>query len=263
MQRSLWRHTFSSPACVHAIESSDDGSRRSTMPSTNNEEPEPRKKMNKKVMKLLTLPLKHSRQRIPLVLRSFSWGATTAKKDDPSQNKKKNDGVVCDRERVDSDADTFVSANSSELRSFSTGVDVDDFEPPSFRLSPPPPIFPTGSIERPPPASPMKIVRKLPFGYVIGRQLDTPVPSPPPSAVTALSRKFKTAMLLMAWRHLRSRSRMVKKNVGRAFKQVCQRGRRERVEETHGCGNDDEDVFWKKDVKGLRCRRVQDDDVPY
>ncbi|XP_066366541.1 uncharacterized protein [Miscanthus floridulus] len=256
MQRSLWRHTFSSPACVHAIESSDDGSRRSTMPSSNNEEP--RKKMNKKVMKLLTLPLKH-RQRIPQVLRSLSWGAT-AKKDCPSQNKK--DGVVCDREREESDADTFVSANSSELRSFSTGVDVDDSEPPSFRLIPPPPIFPTGSIECTPPASPMKIVRKLPFGYVIGRQLDTPAPSPPPS-VTTLSRKIKTAMPLMAWLHLRSKSRMVKKKVGRVFKQVCQRGRREGVEETDGCSNDDEDVFWKKDVKGLRCRRVQDDDAPY
>lgn len=57
---------------------------------------------------------------------------------------------------------------------------------------------------------------------------------------------------------------MVKKKVGRAFKQVCQRGRREGVEETDSCGNkDDEDVFWKKDVKGLRCRRVQDDGAPY
>lgn len=253
MQRSLWRHT-SSPACVHAIESSDDGSRRST-------DEEPRKKVNKKVMKLLLLPLKH-RQRIPQAFRSLSWGAP--KKEDASEKK---DGSPREREESD-DADTFASANSSELRSSSRGID-DDSEAPSFRLSAPP-IFPTGSVERrPPPASPVKIVRKLPFGYVIGRQLDAPALQPPPS-VTTLSRNVKTVVMpLMAWLHLRSRSLALKKKAGRAFKKACQRGsrrdEREGVQETDDgcCGNDDEDVFWKKDVKGLRCRQVQDDDAPY
>ncbi|PWZ18912.1 hypothetical protein Zm00014a_012612 [Zea mays] len=210
-------------------------------------------------MKLLLLPLKH-RQRIPQAFRSLSWGA---KKEDAS---KKKDGSPREREESD-DADTFASANSSELRSSSRGID-DDSQAPSFRLSPPP-IFPTGSVERPPPASPVKIVRKLPFGYVIGRQLDAPALQPPPS-VTTLSRNVKTVVMpLMAWLHLRSRSLALKKKAGRAFKKACQRGsrrdEREGVQETDDgcCGNDDEDVFWKKDVKGLRCRQVQDDDAPY
>ncbi|PUZ56431.1 hypothetical protein GQ55_5G300100 [Panicum hallii var. hallii] len=248
MQRSVWVRTFSSPACVHAIESSDDdGSHRSTMAPSGGEES--RKKIDNKVTKLL-LPLKH-RRRISRALRSLSWGA---KKEEPTNNK---DGG---REELSDTETTFVSANSYELRSSST--DVDESEPPSFRLSPPP-IFPTGSIERRPPASPVKIVRKLPFGYVIGRQLD--IPAPPPPSVTTLARRIKKVVPVMAALHLRSRSQMVKKKVGRALKEACRRGRHEVVEEADvACGShDDEDVFWKKDVKGLRCRRVDGDDAPY
>ncbi|CAL4945266.1 unnamed protein product [Urochloa decumbens] len=263
MQRSVWVRTFSSPACVHAIESSEDGSHRFSMAPSSEEES--RKKIDKKVMKLL-LPLKH-RQRISQALRSLSWGA----KKEESTNK---DGG---REEMSDAEMTFVSAKSSELHSSST--DVDDSEPPSFRLSPPP-IFPTGSIEHRPPASPVKIVQKLPFGYVIGRQLDIPAPLPP--SVTTLARRVKKVVPVMAALHLRSRSQMLKKMVGRALKEACRRGRGERaegqrgrsegaegqrgrgesVEEPDVCDDhDDEDVFWKKDVKGLRCRQVMDDDA--
>ncbi|CAN6286292.1 unnamed protein product [Urochloa humidicola] len=243
MQRSVWVRTFSSPACVHAIESSEDGSHRFAMPASSEEES--RKKINKNVTKLL-LPLKH-RQRISRALRSLSWGA---KKEEPTN---KDVG----REETSDAETTFVSAKSSELQSSST--DVDDSEPSSFRLSPPP-IFPTGSIERRPPASPVKIVRKLPFGYVIGRQLD--IPAPPPPSVTTLARRIKVVPMIAAL-HLRSRSQMLKKKVGRALKEACRRGRSEGVvEEPDVCDDlDDEDVFWKKDVKGLRCRRVMDDDT--
>ncbi|RLN23516.1 uncharacterized protein C2845_PM07G11620 [Panicum miliaceum] len=247
MQRSVWVHTFSSPACVHAIESSDDdGSHRSAMARSGGEES--RKKTDNKVTKLL-LPLKH-RRRISRALRLLSWGA----KEEPTNKK---DGG---REELSDTETTFVSANISELRSSST--DVDESEPPSFRLSPPP-IFPTGSIERRPPASPVKIVRKLPFGYVIGRQLD--IPAPPPPSVTTLARRMKKVVPVMAALHLRSRSQMVKKKVSRALKEACRRGRHEVVEEADvACGShEDEDVFWKKDVKGLRCRRVDGDDAPY
>jgi hypothetical protein len=208
-------------------------------------EEESRKKMDKKVTKLL-LPLKH-RRRISQALRSLSWGA----KKEPT-----NKDGSCE-EMSDSET-TFVSAKSSELRS---STEVDDSEPSSFRLSPPP-IFPTGSIERRPPASPVKIVRKLPFGYVIGRQLD--VPAPPPPSVMTLARKIKKVVPVMAALHLRSRSQMVRKKVSRALKEACQRGRREVAEEADVCSShDDEDVFWKKDVKGLRCRRVEDDGTSY
>jgi len=247
MQRSVWVRTFSSPACVHAIESSDDGSHRSAMAPSGGEES--RKKIDNKVTKLL-LPLNH-RRRISRALRSLSWGA---KKEEPTNNK---DGG---RDELSDTETTFVSANSSELRSSST--DVDELEPPSFRLSPPP-IFPTGSIERRPPASPVKIVRKLPLGYVIGRQLD--IPAPPPPSVTTLARRIKKVVPLMAALHLRSRSQMVKKKVGRALKGACRRGRHQGAEEADVASgsHDDEDVFWKKDVKGLRCRRVDGDDAPY
>ena len=244
MQRSVWVRTFSSPACVHAIESSDDGSHRSAMAPSGGEES--RKKIDNKVTKLL-LPLNY-RRRISRALRSLSWGA---KKEEPTNNK---DGG---RDELSDTETTFVSANSSELRSSST--DVDELEPPSFRLSPPP-IFPTGSI---PPASPVKIVRKLPFGYVIGRQLD--IPAPPPPSVTTLARRIRKVVPVMAALHLRSRSQMIKKKVSRALKEACRRGRHEGAEEADvACGShDDEDVFWKKDVKGLRCRRVDGDDAPY
>ncbi|CAN6308631.1 unnamed protein product [Urochloa humidicola] len=245
MQRSIWARTFSSPACVHAIESSEDGSHRFTMAPSSEEESH--RKIEKKVMKLL-LPLKH-RQRISRALRSLSWGT----KKEPSNQ----DGG---REEMSDAETTFVSAKSSELHSSST--DVDDSEPSSFRLSPPP-IFPIGSIERRPPASPVKIVRKLPFGYVIGRQLD--IPAPPPPSVTTLARRIKKVVPVMAALHLRSRSQMLKKKVGRALKEACRRGRSEGVEEPDVSddhdGHDDEDVFWKKDVKGLRCRQVMDDDA--
>ncbi|CAL4919934.1 unnamed protein product [Urochloa decumbens] len=252
MQRSVWVRTFSSPACVHDIESSEDGSHRFSMAPSSEEES--RKKVDKKVTKLL-LPLKH-RQRISRALRSLSWGA---KKEEPTNK----DGG---REEMSDAEMTFVSAKSSELHS---STDADDSEPPSFRLSPPP-IFPIGSIERRPPASPVKIVRKLPFGYVIGRQLD--IPAPPSPSVTTLARRIKKVVPVMAALHLRSRSQMLKKMVGRALKEACrrgrsegvegQRGRSESVEEPDVCdGHDDEDVFWKKDVKGLRCRQVMDDEA--
>ncbi|KAJ1262271.1 hypothetical protein BS78_09G094200 [Paspalum vaginatum] len=221
MQRSL---CMLSPACVHAIESSDGGSRRSTIAS--NEE----QKSRKKVAKLLLLPLKH-RRRISQVLRSIS---SRGKKEEP--DKKNGD-------REESDAETFASANSSELRSFST--DVDESEPPSFRLSPPP-IFPAGSIERLPPSSPMEIVRKLPFGYVIGRELDAP-PPPQPSA-TKLARKIKNVMPVIALLQLRSRSHVLKKKVGHALNEACRRGRRHGGEASGCREDDDEDVFWKKDM---------------
>ncbi|CAN6302914.1 unnamed protein product [Urochloa humidicola] len=245
MQRSVWARTFSSPACVHAIESSEDGSNRFTMDPSSEEES--RRKIEKKVTKLL-LPLKH-RKRISRALRSLSWGA----KKEPSNQDGGHEEM--------SDAEmTFVSAKSSELHSSST--DVDDSEPPSFRLSPQI-IFPIGSIERRPPASPVKIVRKLPFGYVIGRQLD--IPAPPPPSVMTLARRIKKVVPVMAALHLRSRSQMLKKKVGRALKEACRRGRSEGVEEPDVCndhdGHDDEDVFWKKDVKGLRCRQVMEDDT--
>lgn len=244
MQRSVWARTFSSPACVHAIESSDDGSHTSAI--TPSGEVESRKKISKKVRKLL-LPLKH-RQLISRTLRSLSWGA---KKDEADNN----DGS---REEVSDVETTFVSANSSELRSSST--DVDDSEPPSFCLSTPR-IFPTG-MERSPQASPLKIVRKLPFGYVIGRQLDVPAPVTP--SVTTLLRKIKKAVPLIAASHLLSRSQMVKMKVGRALKEACRRGRPHGAKESDGCGShDDEDVFWKKDVKGLRCRPLEDVGAPY
>ncbi|OEL20518.1 hypothetical protein BAE44_0018464 [Dichanthelium oligosanthes] len=218
------------------------------------EEESPKKKMSKNVTKLL-LPLKQRRRRISRALRSLSWGA---KKEEPSNE----DGGRKENEVSDAET-TFVSATSSELRSPSTDVDDDGSEPPSFRLSPPPPIFPTGSIERRLPASPVKIVRRLPFGYVIGRQLD--VPATPPSSVTTVAREIKkVAPAAMAALYLRSRSQMVRKKVFRALTEACRRGRREGAEEADdGCGSgghDDEDVFWKKDVKGLRCRRQMEDD---
>ncbi|WVZ61795.1 hypothetical protein U9M48_011612 [Paspalum notatum var. saurae] len=236
MQRSL---CISSPACVHAIESSDDGSRRSTTIASN-EEP----KSRKKAAKLFLFPLKH-RRRISQVLTSISWRGN---KEEPD----KNNGV--DVEESDSET-TFASANSSEPHSFST--DAGESEPPSFRLISPPPIFPAGSAEGLPPHSPMKIIRKLPFGYVIGRQLDAPQPS-----ATTLARKIKNVMPL-ALLHLRFRSHMFKKKVDRAFSEACRRGSRHHGgEEADGCcEDDDEDVFWKKDVRGLRCRPVEADNA--
>ncbi|KAF8690251.1 hypothetical protein HU200_041319 [Digitaria exilis] len=241
MQRSVWARTISSPACVHAIETSDDGSHTSAI--TRSGEEESRKKVNKKVRKLLQ-PLKH-RQLISRALRSLSWGA----KMEPGNKD-------CSREEFSDVETTFVSANSSELRS---STDVDDSEPPSFHLSTLP-IFPSG-MEHRPPASPLKIVRKLPFGYVIGRQLDEPTPVTP--SVTKLARKIKKVVPLIAVSYLRSRSQMIKMKVGRALKEACRRGRQHGEQEEDGCGgHDDEDVFWKKDVKGLRCRPLEDDDAP-
>ncbi|XP_062232618.1 uncharacterized protein LOC133929878 [Phragmites australis] len=242
MQGSLSRvHAFS-PACVHAIERSNDGlqhpSHRSAVASKGEESS--KKINNKRVTKLLLL-LK-PRWSISQAFRSLSRRA----KNEAANN--------MDADRDDeSDVETFVSANSSELRSFCT--DNDDSELPSFHLSSL--IFPTGSLERPPvPASPMKIVQTLPFGYVIGRQPDAPALPP------TLARNIKKVLPMMAALHLRSRSQMVKKNVVRALKETFRRGRRGGAEEGDGCG-DDEDVFWKKDVRGLRCRRVEDDGAPY
>ncbi|KAK3135921.1 hypothetical protein QOZ80_5BG0425310 [Eleusine coracana subsp. coracana] len=153
----------------------------------------------------------------------------------------------------ESNGDTFVSANSSELRSIST--DDGWTEPPSLRLNLPI-IFPTGSLGRPPPASPVKIIKKLPFGYVIGRQPDTPV--------TQLPAMARSARKVMAALHLRSRSEMVKNKVARALKRMFRRARRGDAEQVDGGNCDDEDVFWKRNVRGLRCRRVEDDgDDPY
>lgn len=157
----------------------------------------------------------------------------------------------------ESDAETFLSADSCDLRSISS-TDNSSAEFPSLRLSGL--IFPTGILQRPPPASPVKIVKKLPFGYVIGRQLDAPV-APKPE----LARSVKK---MMAQLHIRSRSQMVKNKVARALKGTLRRARRgAAVEEVDG-GNDDEedeDVFWKRSVRGLRCRRLEeeDDDAPY
>ncbi|KAL6624483.1 hypothetical protein ACP70R_031804 [Stipagrostis hirtigluma subsp. patula] len=246
MPRSLKARTFSSPACVHAVESSDDGSPPpNRAAAAQSGEASSKKKMNKRVTKLL-LPLKH-RCRIPKAFSSLSRGAKKEAADDGSGD--------------ESDAESFVSATSADLRSLRTDDDDGDvLELPSFRLSPL--IFPTGSVQRPPPASPVKIIRELPFGYVIGRQHDAPAP-PQPSCVT-FARNVKRVIPTM---HLRSRSQMVKNKVVRPLKGTFRRtgwgGRGGGTGKEGDGGVEDEDVFWKKDVRGLRCRRVEEDDDPY
>jgi hypothetical protein len=150
-----------------------------------------------------------------------------------------------------SDAETFVSASSSELRSSTD----DPSELPSFGLS----LFIFPIISPPPPAaaSPFKIIHKLPFGYVIGHQEDTLRPS-----CATLPMDIKKVMPVMS-------VQMMKKNVVRAVKGTFRRAswpstRRgeEREDADAGC-SDDEVVFWKKDVRGLRCRRVEDEDTVY
>ncbi|KAL6864836.1 hypothetical protein ACP4OV_015987 [Aristida adscensionis] len=260
MQRPLRVHTFSSRAHVHAVESSDDGSPAPRRPAVAQDDGADaatnKKKMNQRVTKLLR-PWKHGWPRLPQAFGSLSRGA----KDDAAGGGDE-----------ESDAGTFVSASSSEVRSLRTDDDDDtadddddDSELSSFRLTPSL-IFPTGSIERPPPASPVKIVRKLPCGYVIGRQQDAPPPTPPPPATLAVRAVRNVMVPKVSALHLRSRSQMVKKVV-RALKGTFRRagwrcrGRGADVESNGGGGGDD--VFWKKDVRGRRCRRVEDDDEPY
>ncbi|KAL6868117.1 hypothetical protein ACP4OV_014962 [Aristida adscensionis] len=284
MKASLRVNTSSSPACVHAVESSDDvspPSRRAAV-EPDGEASSPGKKMSTRVTKLLLPP--KLRRRITQAFRSLSMGKKKKNTSAPANDDGDGDGGDSD-----DDGETYVSAKSSELRS--TGTDGGGgSEPTSFRLSPL--IFPTGSISRPPPPppSPVKVVRKLPFGYVIGRELDPSAPPPPAPVTTALARRVKKVAPLMAQLHLRARSQMVGKKVARALKDTFRRaGRRGRRrggadQQDDGCGNnggdngdgdacsdgdadgdgeDDEDVFWKKDVRGLRCRRVEDDDEPY
>ncbi|KAL6660762.1 hypothetical protein ACP70R_001797 [Stipagrostis hirtigluma subsp. patula] len=252
MKGPLRVHT-TSPACVHAVESSDDGSPPCHRSSVAPDGEAPGKKTNRRVTKLI-LPSK-LRRRISQAFRSLSRGAKNVEAN--------HDGDAAAGD--ESDVETFVSAKSSELRSSCAD---DGSEAPSFRLSPL--IFPTGSLGRPPPASPVRIVQKLPFGYVIGRQQDVAAP-PPPLSVTTLARSVvKKGTPLMAALCIRSRSQIVNKKVVRAVKETLRRGgRRGRSggaeADEGGCGGDDEDVFWKKDVRGLRCRRVEDDDddAPY
>jgi hypothetical protein len=174
------------------------------------------------------------------------WSPSKAPKNDAANNKKDGD--------QESDVETFVSADSAEL--LSTGTDDGSAELPSLPLSPP--MFPaTGTTGRPPSVSPVNIVTKLPFGYVIGRQPDSP------SVLLGLTTNIKKVQPMMATLHLRSRTKMVKNKVARALNGAFRRSSDRRggppEEEVDGNGVD-EDVFWKKDVRGRRCRPVEDDD---
>ncbi|KAF0908669.1 hypothetical protein E2562_027227 [Oryza meyeriana var. granulata] len=247
VQGSLRVHTFSSAAIVHAVETSDDDSdpsHCSVVP--HNGKKTSRKEIKKRIKKLLlSLRQKHH---ISRVFRSRSEAAS-------------NDAID-GRGGGQSDMETFVSAKSSELCSFCTD---DNSELRSFRLSPP--IFPTGGIECRTPASPVKILKKLPFGYVIGRQLDAPAAAPS----MKLSLNLKKLMPRLVNMQLKSKSKMIKKKMFRAFRERFVGGGRqgryghegEGKDSSHDGDGDDEDVFWRKDVRGLRCRRVEDNDLPY
>ncbi|KAL6624482.1 hypothetical protein ACP70R_031803 [Stipagrostis hirtigluma subsp. patula] len=56
---------------------------------------------------------------------------------------------------------------------------------------------------------------------------------------------------------------MVKKKVVRALKGTFRRTGWEGTGKEGNGSVEEEDVFWKKDVRGLRCRRVEEDDAPY
>uniref|UniRef100_A0A0D9WXQ3 Uncharacterized protein n=1 Tax=Leersia perrieri TaxID=77586 RepID=A0A0D9WXQ3_9ORYZ len=239
VQGSLRIHTFSSAAIVHAVETSDDDSDHPShfaVVPHNSKKASRGKQVKKGIKKLLSsLRQKHHIS---------------------------NNEAVDIRGGAQSDMETFVSAKSSELRSFCTD---DESELQSFRLSPL--IFPTGGIEFHPPASPLKIIKKLPFGYVIGRQVDAPA--------TTTSMKLSLSFKNLVPKLVKSKSKMVKNRVFRALKERFGRSRKQgsdgdgRVGEgkefsDDGDGDgDDEDVFWRKDVRGLRCRRVDDNDLPY
>uniref|UniRef100_J3MK14 Uncharacterized protein n=1 Tax=Oryza brachyantha TaxID=4533 RepID=J3MK14_ORYBR len=246
VQGSLRIHTFSSAAVVHAVESSDEDTNPphfSAVPR--NGKKASREEIRKKVKRLVSsLRQKHH----------ISKAAN-------------NEAIEGRGGGGQSDVETFVSAKSSELCSFRTD---DGSEPPSFRLSPPPPIFPAGCVEGQHPASPVKIIKKLPFGYVIGRRLDAPAAAVPS---TKLSLNLKNLMPRLIDLQLKSRSKMIRKKVVRALKERFRGGGGRQGRDEHagedkesindGDGDDDEDVFWRKDVRGLRCRRVQDSDLPY
>uniref|UniRef100_A0A0E0EA75 Uncharacterized protein n=1 Tax=Oryza meridionalis TaxID=40149 RepID=A0A0E0EA75_9ORYZ len=257
VQGSLRVHTFSSAAIVHAVETSDEDSDPSHFCAV----PQNGKKASRKEIK----------RRIKKLLSSLGQKNHISKVFFRSRSEAANSNAVIDnRGGGQSDMETFVSAKSSELCSFRTHDD--DSESRSFRLSPLP-IFPTGGIEFQPPASPVKIIKKLPFGYIIGRQLDGAPAAAVPS--TKLSLSFKKLMPKLVDMQLKSKSKMIKKKVFRALKRRFGGGKRqgrdghvgegkESSDDGDGDGNgDDEDVFWRKDVRGLRCRRVEDNDLPY
>uniref|UniRef100_A0A0E0LJD8 Uncharacterized protein n=1 Tax=Oryza punctata TaxID=4537 RepID=A0A0E0LJD8_ORYPU len=257
VQGSLRVHTFSSAAIVHAVETSDDDSDPSHFCAVpHNGKKASRKEIKKRIKKLLSsLGQKHHISKV--FFRSRSEAASS-------------NAVTDNRGGGQSDMETFVSAKSSELCSFHT--DDDDSESQSFRLSPLP-IFPTGGIEFQPPASPVKIIKKLPFGYVIGRQLDGAPAGAAPSM--KLSPSFKKLMPRLVQMQLKSKLKMIKRKVFRALKgkfggggRQCKDGHvgegKEISDDGEGDGDgDDEDVFWRKDVRGLRCRQVEDNDLPY
>ncbi|KAG8080898.1 hypothetical protein GUJ93_ZPchr0007g4360 [Zizania palustris] len=262
VQGSLRVHTFSSAACVHNVESSDDDGGGGADPSTrcsavlHSSKKASRKEMKKMVRKLLSSVRR--RHHAPQVSRPHSE-AGDGDGDGEGVDAAETGGGQSDRE-------TFVSAKCSEVCSLCT--DDDGPELPSFRLSPS--IFPAGGAERQsqPTACPMRVIMKLPFGFIVGRQLHAPA-AIMPSMKLSLTLK-KMVPKLADLQSLQFRSKMIKTKVVCAIKERFGRGGSRRGEGgnsyrngNNGDGDDDndEDVFWKKDVRGLRCRRVEDSDA--
>ncbi|KAL5198237.1 hypothetical protein ABZP36_001749 [Zizania latifolia] len=259
VQGSLRVHTFSSAACVHNVESSDDdggGGGGDSDPSTrcsavlHSSKKASRKEIKKMVRKILSSVRR--RHHTPQVSRSHSEAAG-------------GDGDATETGGGQSDRETFVSAKCSEVCSLCTDDDEEDSELPSFRLSPS--IFPAGGTERQsqPTACPMRVIMKLPFGFIVGRQLHAPAAIMPSMK---LSLNLKKMVPKLADLQLQFRSKMIKTKVVCAIKERFGRGGSRRGEGSNSYRNgnvdgDDEDVFWKKDVRGLRCRRVEDSDSSY